>query len=150
MQCKTRRDAQGDPCARPDSGANADPAVDEMSSKTQMAENSPGFIWRLKTEDGDATAIRMFDDPLIIVNMSVWESLEALQNYVCCLLGRSSDRSEEQEKLVRTTGRADIGFMVGAGGPDACHRIRKNCAGEDTKAWRILRGFYLRQAVSGS
>lgn len=56
--------------------------VDQLDHINRLAENSPGFIWRLKTEDGDATAIRMFDDPLIIVNMSVWESLEALQSYV--------------------------------------------------------------------
>lgn len=55
--------------------------VDQLDHINQLAENSPGFIWRLKTEDGDATAIQMFDDPLIIVNMSVWESLEALRNY---------------------------------------------------------------------
>jgi len=47
-----------------------------------IADASPGFVWRLQTEDGDSTAIRAFDDPLLLVNMSVWESLEALQRYV--------------------------------------------------------------------
>jgi heme-degrading monooxygenase HmoA len=44
----------------------------------EMADRSPGFVWRLQTEDGDATAIRPFDDDMMLVNMSVWESLEAL------------------------------------------------------------------------
>ena len=40
-----------------------------------LADGSPGFVWRLQTEDGDATAIRPFDDDTIMVNMSVWESV---------------------------------------------------------------------------
>lgn len=47
-----------------------------------LAEASPGFVWRLQTEDGDATAVRGFDDDRIIVNMSVWESVEALSEFV--------------------------------------------------------------------
>jgi heme-degrading monooxygenase HmoA len=43
-----------------------------------LADRAPGFVWRLQTEDGNATAIRPFDDDMIAVNMSVWESLEAL------------------------------------------------------------------------
>ncbi len=47
-----------------------------------VADRSPGFVWRLQTEDGDSTAIRAFDDPLIIFNMSVGESMEALHDHV--------------------------------------------------------------------
>ena len=47
-----------------------------------LADRSSGFVWRLQSEEGDATAIRAFDDPLLLVNMSVWESLEALHAYV--------------------------------------------------------------------
>ncbi len=43
-----------------------------------LADRAPGFVWRLQTEDGDATAIRPFDDDMLAVNMSVWESVEAL------------------------------------------------------------------------
>ena len=46
-----------------------------------LADAAPGFVWRLQTEDGDATAIRAFDDDLLIVNMSVWESLDALADF---------------------------------------------------------------------
>jgi heme-degrading monooxygenase HmoA len=46
-----------------------------------VADASPGFVWRLQTEDGDATAIRAFGGRLMI-NMSVWESLEALRAFV--------------------------------------------------------------------
>ena len=44
-----------------------------------IAEASPGFIWRLKDETGNATSIRAYEDPHVIVNLSVWESIEALQ-----------------------------------------------------------------------
>lgn len=47
-----------------------------------LADESPGFVWRLQTEEGNATAIRPFEDPLIIPNMSVWESIEALRAFV--------------------------------------------------------------------
>ena len=47
-----------------------------------LADASAGFVWRLQSDEGDATAIRAFDDPLLLVNMSVWESLEALHGYV--------------------------------------------------------------------
>jgi hypothetical protein len=39
-------------------------------------------VWRLQTEDGDATAIRAFDDDRIIVNMSVWQDVESLGEFV--------------------------------------------------------------------
>jgi len=47
-----------------------------------VADASSGFVWRLQTEAGDATGIRAYDDPRILFNMSVWESIEALHAYV--------------------------------------------------------------------
>jgi hypothetical protein len=47
-----------------------------------LAERSPGFVWRLQTEDGDATAIRPFGDENMLVNMSVWRDVESLNGYV--------------------------------------------------------------------
>ena len=54
-------------------------ALDEINA---LADAAPGFVWRLQTEDGDATAVRAFDDDRLIVNMSVWASLEVLADYV--------------------------------------------------------------------
>lgn len=53
-----------------------------LSEINALAERSPGFIWRLQTEDGDATAIRPYDDPRILINLSVWTGLDALRGYV--------------------------------------------------------------------
>ena len=47
-----------------------------------LADTSPGFIWRLQTTEGNATSIHSFDDELIISNMSVWESIEALRAFI--------------------------------------------------------------------
>lgn len=56
--------------------------VDRLDTLNALADSSPGFIWRLQTDDGDATAIRVFDNPLILFNLTVWDSIEALEAYV--------------------------------------------------------------------
>ena len=55
--------------------------VENLDRINALAEVSSGFIWRLKDETGNATNIEIFSDPLIIVNMSVWESLEDLSAF---------------------------------------------------------------------
>ena len=47
-----------------------------------LAEGAPGYFWRLKGDGNDATSLRPYEDDRIIVNMSVWESIEALHQYV--------------------------------------------------------------------
>ncbi|TWC29155.1 uncharacterized protein DUF3291 [Pseudomonas sp. SJZ079] len=56
--------------------------VEQLEHINQLAETSPGFVWRLQTAEGDATALKVFDDELVIVNLSVWDSVESLKNYV--------------------------------------------------------------------
>lgn len=56
--------------------------VAALAPVNALADASPGFVWRLQTDDGDATAIRVFDDDRLIVNMSVWQSFEALADFV--------------------------------------------------------------------
>ena len=63
-----------------------DPTMEGFRSQLDpvnaLADRSPGFVWRLQTEDGNAMAIRPFADERMAINMSVWESLEALQQFV--------------------------------------------------------------------
>jgi hypothetical protein len=54
----------------------------QLDGINALADASPGFVWRIQTDEGDATAIRAFDDDRILFNMSVWESAEALHAYV--------------------------------------------------------------------
>jgi hypothetical protein len=54
-----------------------------LDSINALADQSPGFVWRLQTEDGNSTAIRPYaGDDLMAVTMSVWTSLESLQQFV--------------------------------------------------------------------
>ncbi len=53
-----------------------------MKPVNQLADQSPGFVWRLQTESGNATSVPYNNDPLMIVNISVWESIETLQAFV--------------------------------------------------------------------
>jgi hypothetical protein len=56
--------------------------VASLDPVNALADQAPGFVWRLQTGDGNATAIRAFDDDRVIVNMSVWESIEHLSDFV--------------------------------------------------------------------
>ena len=47
-----------------------------------LAEASPGYVWRLQDDSGDATSIQAFEDELMILNLTVWESAEALADFV--------------------------------------------------------------------
>jgi heme-degrading monooxygenase HmoA len=57
--------------------ANAD-FVNALDAVNALAEGSPGFVWRLTGEGNNATDLRPFPDPQMAINMSVWESVEAL------------------------------------------------------------------------
>lgn len=56
--------------------------VARLDAVNALADRSPGFVWRLQDESGNATDIPATDDPLVIVNMSVWASVEALFDFV--------------------------------------------------------------------
>jgi len=46
-----------------------------------LAESSEGFVWRLKDDHNNATSIKIYDDDFIIVNMSVWRTIDSLFNF---------------------------------------------------------------------
>ena len=56
--------------------------VAQLPPINALADKSPGFVWRLQSESGDATSIKVSDDDFIIVNLTVWESVDALREYV--------------------------------------------------------------------
>ncbi len=65
-----------------------DPRMAEFAGNLALvngiAERSEGFVWRYVDDDGsgDATDTRPFDDPKIIVNLSVWHSVADLERFV--------------------------------------------------------------------
>jgi hypothetical protein len=56
--------------------------VARLEEINALADRSSGFVWRLQTPEGDATYLRPFGDDRILINMSVWESVEALKDFV--------------------------------------------------------------------
>lgn len=56
--------------------------MDRLDEINALAEESPGFIWRLQSDSGNATDIDVGGEPGFIVNMSVWASVESLFEYV--------------------------------------------------------------------
>src|SRR5258705_3867830 len=56
--------------------------VAQLDPVNAVADTAPGFVWRLQSSSGNATDVIYNDDPFVIVNMSVWESVEALRDFV--------------------------------------------------------------------
>ena len=75
--------------------------VAQLAPLNALADQSPGFVWRLQSEAGDATSIKVYDDDMIIVNLTVWESVDALREFVCkgAHHGVLRDRKRWFEKL---------------------------------------------------
>ena len=62
--------------------------VDNLDRVNGIAERSEGFVWRFIGDTGQAIDARVFDDPDIIVNVSVWRDVEALERFVWGTLHR--------------------------------------------------------------
>lgn len=56
--------------------------VDNLDKVNNLAEHSEGFVWRLKDENNDATSFNPYNDEQVIINISVWESIESLETFV--------------------------------------------------------------------
>jgi hypothetical protein len=55
--------------------------VAQLPPINALADASPGFVWRLQTEEGDATSLKVYDDDMVIVNLTVWKSVDALREF---------------------------------------------------------------------
>jgi hypothetical protein len=52
--------------------------LDEINA---LAERSPGYVWRLQGDNGNATELKYFDDPLVIINLTMWETVDDLHAF---------------------------------------------------------------------
>lgn len=57
------------------------PFMDALDRLNKLADKSVGFVWRHQTEDGNSTSVRVRGDPMIVINFSVWESVDSLFQY---------------------------------------------------------------------
>lgn len=55
--------------------------VSRLAPINALADRAPGFVWRLQDDSGDATGYRPYGDDTVLVNLSVWESVEALWDF---------------------------------------------------------------------
>lgn len=58
------------------------PFFEALDRINAIADQSPGFVWRLQDDSGNATSISYSPDPLLAINMSVWRDADALFDYV--------------------------------------------------------------------
>jgi hypothetical protein len=95
-----------------------DPAVqdffDRLDAINALAEASPGFVWRLVGESNNATDLQPTVDPQLIVNMSVWESAEALFDFVY-KSGHTPVMTRRREWFERPAGAHQVLWWVRAG-----------------------------------
>lgn len=70
--------------------------VAQLDPINHLADQSPGFVWRLQSGSGNATDISYSADPQVIVNMSVWESLDALRQFTYASAHREVFRQRRQ------------------------------------------------------
>ena len=56
--------------------------VAQLAPVNALADRAAGFVWRLQTESGDATSLKVYDDEMIIINLTVWENVSALREFV--------------------------------------------------------------------
>ena len=100
--------------------------VARLEDINALADAAPGFVWRLKTEDGDATAIRPYDDDRMLVNLSVWTSLAGHRPSV--------DEAKERLDHLRQNGETAYAFtyrhpfaVPGASTPLSPDEYRDEC-----------------------
>ncbi len=56
--------------------------VSRLDEINALADSAEGFVWRLQDEDTEEQAKRVFDNPNLLYNLTVWEDADALDNYV--------------------------------------------------------------------
>ena len=86
----------------------------QLDDVNALADSSPGFEWRLQSDSGNATDIQVGDDPLLIVNMSVWQSVEALFGFAY----KSAHRhvvADRRKWFRRPNGAYQVLWLVPAG-----------------------------------
>ena len=56
--------------------------VDNVARVNALAEAIEGFVWRLQDESGNAMNMKVYDDPRVLPNLTLWENVEALERFV--------------------------------------------------------------------
>ena len=88
--------------------------MNQLDSVNALADAAPGFVWRLQSAQGNATDILVSDNPFFLVNMSVWQDVESLFDFVY----RTSHRlvmAKRREWFERPEGAYQVLWWIPAG-----------------------------------
>ena len=126
--------------------------VAQLDAVNALADSSPGFLWRLQTPEGNATALRPFEDDLILVNLSLWASLADLSTFVY----KSRHRQVMQQRsqwFERFDGPYLVLWWVPSGHIPDVEEAKERLAflranGETPYAFSFKKPFPAREAVS--
>jgi hypothetical protein len=119
--------------------------ADGLDEINHLADASAGFVWRLQTDSGDLTSVRPYDDPDVIVNLSVWESVDALRDFAY-RSGHLGFLRRRTEWFVPMTGETVVAWWVPAGHrPDLDESIERlaqlNARGPTPAAFSLRQPF---------
>jgi hypothetical protein len=77
--------------------------VEQIADVNASAESSPGFVWRLKDDDGPgALEQRILGDDTMLVNLSVWRDLDSLREFVLGDVGHRTALQSRREWFERS------------------------------------------------
>lgn len=110
-----------------------------------LADQAPGFVWRFQTDEGNATALRPYDDDRVMVNFSVWENAESLHDFVYKTV-HATIMARRREWFERMTDPFMVLWWVPAGHrptvKEAIERLEKlRTVGETAEAFTFKRLF---------
>lgn len=98
----------------PEGDPRVAPFFAALDAINALADSAPGFVWRLQTETGNATALQPAPDPQLIVNLSVWTDADALHAYVY-QSGHATELGRRREYFERFDGAYHALWWVPAG-----------------------------------
>lgn len=67
--------------------------VNRWDEINRLADHATEFVWGFQTDDGDATSLKVFDDPSLLINMSVWTNGDARIQLAPCRLNSRQRRA---------------------------------------------------------
>ena len=113
--------------------------ADRLDEINALAEASPGFVWRLKGDNNNATDLKFTDDPRFIVNLTVWRSIDDLWAFTYA--SSHNQLFKRRFEWFERYGGAEHGHVVAARGHDPRHprRARPAAAASPSTAPRPRR-----------
>jgi hypothetical protein len=120
--------------------------VDFLEPVNKFAEESPGFVWRMKGENGEASSLLAspFPDPLIVTNLTVWVDIPALQGFVYKSVHRYFLQSR-RKWFQRVDGNQVVLWWIAPGGVPDLHDAKRRLEALDAHG-PSPDGFTLRHA----